>query len=97
MPGMNFNDHYGTVYDMPGVRYQQHGVYYRHDGSPVDSEPQEPTREPDAPSQKITNNGWSPDDLRRPENKALKAQLDIYGVEWSTAAAAREFLSRGRE
>ena len=41
--------------------------------------------------------GWSPDDMRRPENKALKAEMDIYGEPWTTPAAAREFLGKARE
>ena len=93
---MNFRDHYGTVYDLPGVRYQQAGKYYRADGSPVESA-SERVAEPDAPTGKITNNGWTEDDLRRPENKALKAQLDVYDQPWTTAKAAREFLAKGRE
>lgn len=41
-------------------------------------------------------NGWSEDDLRRPENKTLKAQLDVYGESWTTRKAALEFLEKGR-
>jgi len=96
MNRMNFDDHYGTVYDMPGVRYQQHGRYYRPDGSPVDAvQEREEAPNQQAPS-KVTNNGWTEDDLRRPENKALKTQLDVYGVEWTTRKAALEFLEKGR-
>lgn len=94
---LNFDQPYGTVYDMPGVRYQQHGRYFRHDGMPVDTDPQEPTREPDQPSQKLDTRGWSQDDMRRPENKALKAQMEVYGEPWTTPSAAREFLAKGRE
>lgn len=92
----DFDAPHGVVYDMPGVRYQQHGIYYRANGQPVDGEPVQPTREPDAPSGKVTNNGWSEDDLRRPENKALKAQLEIYGESFTTRQAAIAFL-QGRE
>lgn len=90
---MNFDRPYGTVYDMPGVRYQQLGVYYKANGEPLHVEPQEPSRPADVPSAKVTNNGWTEDDLRRPENKALKQQLDIYQIEWTTAAEARAFLA----
>ena len=47
MSDMNFNAPYGTVYDMPGVRYQQNGRWYRADGSPVESA-SERVAEPDA-------------------------------------------------
>ena len=97
MSRLDFNAPYGIVYDMPGVRYQQHGRYYRGNGSPVD-EAQEREEAPDqAGAPVVKKDGWTVDDLRRPENKALKAQLDVYGEAWTTAAAAREFLSKGRE
>jgi hypothetical protein len=87
---------FGTVMEMPGVRFQQDGVYFRADGSPI-AETTEPVRAmTDPPDTRLRNNGWSEDDLRRPENKALKAQLDVYGEEWSTRKAALEFLQRGR-
>lgn len=97
MSGLNFDDHYATVYDLPGVRYQQHGRYFRANGAPFEEAPVEPTREPEVQPAKVTNNGWSEDDLRRPENKNLKAQLDVYGEEFTTRKAALEFLSKGRE
>lgn len=53
--------------------------------------PQGPDDEPRKP------HGWSEDDLRRPDNKALKAQLETYGEEWTTRKAALEFLQKGRE
>lgn len=96
MSGLNFNDHYATVYDLPGVRYQQNGRYFRPNGAPFNDDPVQPTRDPEVQPGKITNNGWTEDDLRRPENKALKARLEVYGGEWSTRQAAIDFLE-GRE
>lgn len=90
---LDFDQPYGTVYDMPGVRYQQNGKWFRQNGTPVDNESAEPTREPDRPSDKLDTRGWSPDDMRRPENKALKAQMEVYGEEFTTPAAARSFLA----
>ena len=45
----------------------------------------------------LKENTVGEDDLRRAENKALKAQLDIYGEPWTTRKAAIEFLGKGRE
>ena len=97
MSGLNWNTHYATVYEMPGVRYQQNGRYFKPNGDAVDAEPMAPDRGEDPPNVKIKSDGMGPDDLRRPENKALKAQLEVYGQEWTTAKAAREFLEKGRE
>lgn len=97
MNSLNFEDDYATVYDLPGVRYQQYGRYFRHDGSVVETEAQEPTRAPDVADIRLKPGGWSEDDLRRPENKALKAQLEVYGEEYTTRRAAIEFLQKGRE
>jgi hypothetical protein len=94
---MDFDRPYATVFEMPGVRYQQDGRYFRPNGAPVDAEPPPPVRLPDASVVKVTNNGLSEDDLRRPENKRLKEQLAVYGEEWTGRKAALEFLSKGRE
>ena len=92
------NRAHAQVYGEPGVFWQQDGRWFRFDGSPVDDAPLPARVEAKEPAPaKITNNGWTADDLRRPENKALKAQLDIYGIEWTTAKAAREFLEKGSE
>lgn len=88
---------YATVYEMPGVTYQQDGHFFRRDGSRVEEEVQEREGEEDMTVRKLTNNGMSEDDLRRPENRALKAQLAVYGQEWTTRKAALAFLEKGRE
>jgi hypothetical protein len=93
---MDFNRHYGTVYDMPGIRYQQDGRYFRHTGEPVDLEPTPPERGED-PADQRKYGTMGPDDLRRPENRALKEQLALYNEEWTTRAAALAFLAKGRE
>lgn len=82
---------YGTVYDVAGVRYEQDNRYFRANGTAVDEEPPAEAQSADPASR-----GWSPDDLRRPENKALKAQLDVYDEPWTTAQAARDFSAKGR-
>lgn len=94
MSGLDFNRSYATVYEMPGVRYQQDGRYFRENGRLVEQEPQAPERGEDQPDQRKYGS-MGPDDLRRPENRALKEQLVVYGVEWTTAAAARAFLEKG--
>lgn len=97
MPGLNLHRPYATVYEMPGVTYQQDGHFFRRDGSRVDGDVQEREGESDMTVKKLTNNGMSEDDLRRPENKALKAQLALYNEEFTTRKAALEFLEKGRE
>jgi hypothetical protein len=93
---LNFHKPYATVYEMPGVCYQQDGHFFRRDGSRVQGDVQEREGEDDMVVKKLSNNGMSEDDLRRPENRALKAQLATYGEEWTTRKAAMEFLEKGR-
>lgn len=80
---------YGTVYEMPGVRYQQNGQYFRSDGTPVANAVEPHAAREDLPESYPRTGS---DDLRLADNKRLKAQLDIYGEEWRGAAAARRFL-----
>ena len=97
MTRLDHSQPYGTVYDMPGVRYQQHGRYFRHDGeSAEDQVPLVADQQPEQPDNRARKDGMSEDDLRRPENRALKAQVEVYGGEWTTRKAALEFL-KGRE
>jgi hypothetical protein len=96
MSRMDFNRHYATVIGEPGVAYQQDNRWFHRDGSPVEVEPIEPVEQPEPVDGRIRNNGWTEDDLRRPENKALKAQLDLYDEPWTTRKAALEFINKGR-
>ena len=95
---LDWHKPYGTVMEWPGVRYQQDGHFFRQDGSPAYPETHEPSvpMNADPVDIKPHSKGWPDDDLRRPENKALKAQLEVYGEEWSTRKAALEFL-QGRQ
>ena len=59
--------------------------------------PPEPVSEEiDGAQEAPATRGWSEDDPRRPEVKALKAQLEAYGEQFTTVKAAREFLQKGR-
>ena len=96
MSRLDFSRDYGTVYDMPGVRYQQNGRYFRHDGESVDEEPIAPAPQAEPVDARPRKDGMSDDDLRRPENRTLKAQIEVYGGEWTTRKDALEFL-KGRQ
>lgn len=97
---MDFRAPYAIVVGEPGVSFQQNSQWFRKDGSPVGEIAVHAVDMPDAtpePSDgRLRANGWTDDDLRRPENKALKAQLDVYGEPWTTRRAAMEFLQKGR-
>lgn len=45
-PRLDFAAPYGTVVGEPGVRFQQGGRYYRHDGTDVDDQPDAPKPPP---------------------------------------------------
>ena len=70
---------YATVYNEPGIVYQQNGRYFRHDGSVVG----------DAAPEPVVKSGGRP---TADEEARLKAQLEIYGEPWSGVRAARAFL-----
>lgn len=83
---------YATVYEWPGVRYQQDGRFFNNHGDPVETEPIQADYGREPQDKRISNHGWTEDDLRRPENKALKAQLEQYGEIWTSKKAALDFL-----
>jgi hypothetical protein len=58
--------------------------------------PPEPVAE-EVPVFEASPKGWSEDDPRRPEVKALKAQLEAYGEPFVSVKQAREFLAKGRQ
>jgi len=80
---------YGTVSGLPGVCFQQDGRYFGRNGHPV----RDPEGSDDSLvlTEEVAPKPMS-DDLRFAENKRLKAQLAIYGEEWTGAAAAKRFL-----
>jgi hypothetical protein len=98
---VNFDPHqpHGIVIGEPGVAFQQNGQWFRKDGSPVESEPEPAVAVTvdDPPDGRLRKDGMTEDDLRRPENQALKTQLDLYGEPWTTRKAAQAFLERGRQ
>lgn len=116
---------HAQVFGVPGVQWQQHGAYFRLDGSLVEGDPDrdreireikavlaDPRADPelriamrdrlaeiDRPepvSEPEDDDDTPSDDMRLASNKALKAQLAIYGEEWKGVAHARKFLE-GRD
>lgn len=95
---MDFRAPYAIVVGEPGVSFQQNSQWFRKDGSPVGEIAVQavavdmPDATPEPSDGRLRADGWTDDDLRRPENKALKAQIEVYGGEWTTRKAAMEFL-----